>query len=187
MTRPIRESAVGVWLVLLLAIVLAGCGPRAPRAPALQDDPVYENRDEGFRFLVPVGWTQHARADAPPGPAAQDRLLVRYERPAENAPAVLEVSMADLPSSVDLNAYLAAPSLGRPTWAPRGRPEPVRAGEREAMRYVFQSPVGRPIVKEVVAVRRGERVYFFAGLFANADDASRDEIRRGVDSLAWTK
>src|SRR2546423_15656230 len=79
-------------LLALCALLLLGCDSK-PRAPALMDDPVYQNDREGFRFLVPDGWKQHARAEVPPGKSEKERLLVQYRRPAEGGEATLEVTL----------------------------------------------------------------------------------------------
>src|SRR5262245_1447579 len=95
-----RLGMAAVGLALLL-----GCTPK-PVAPALRDEPVYQNDQEGFRFLVPEGWSQNARTEVPPGPVEKERLLVQYKRRPPAKPATLEVSMADLPSSTNLATYL---------------------------------------------------------------------------------
>lgn len=168
------------------ALLAGGCG-RGPRAPVLRNDPVYQNATEGFRFLVPPDWTQQARSNAPAGPAPTDRLLVRYERRSETTPAVLEVSMIDLPPATDLRAYLTGPSSARPGWTVARPPEAVKVGDRDGERFLFASAADRPLTKEVVTVRRGARVYFFTALYAPTDDAARDDIRRALATLQWTR
>ncbi len=168
--------------------MVIGCGLGSrPRAPVLQDEPVYQNRAEGIRLLAPEGWAEIARADLPANAATQDRLLVRYQRASESAPAMFEISMTDMPASANLATYLAKSSFGRPSWPAQGKPEPFKVGDRDGTRYVLVSGLGRPVVKEVMTVRRGERVYFFTGLFGANDDVSRDEFRRAVAGVTWTK
>jgi hypothetical protein len=70
------------WRVLALALLaLAGC-QRPPRAPALVNEPVYQDSREGFRFLVPDGSVQEARGEMPPAPVEDERMLVEYRLPA---------------------------------------------------------------------------------------------------------
>src|SRR5262245_64118678 len=95
------ESRAGLparrrWAAVGLLLLLLGCAPR-PRAPALLDEPVYQNEREGFRFLVPEGWKQYARSEAPPGKGERERLLVLYRRLTPGPEATLEVTRADLP------------------------------------------------------------------------------------------
>lgn len=172
-------------LLLVGLSLLAGCG-RGPRAPALQDDPVYTNEDEGFRFRVPEGWHQSAHAVLPPGKLDKERLLVQYRRPDPARPATLEVAAADLPPSTDLAAYLAEPAYGATTWRVRAGPEPVQAGGMEGSRYDLTARVGTDdMTREVVAFRRGERVYFFTALFLSKDPDAREQFRRSVGRLVW--
>src|SRR5262249_3940720 len=129
-------------LLLLGASLLAGCQPRAS-APALSDDPVYQNDREGFRFLAPDGWTQNSRADLPPGKAEKERTLVDYRPTAGASGASLRVSLADLPDSTDLEKYLAGPSYGADKWRPAGRPEETAVGSATGTRYAFSGRVGK--------------------------------------------
>jgi hypothetical protein len=168
-------------------VLLAGCTHR-PSAPPLQNDPVYQNAQAGFRFLVPEGWTQQARAEIPPGRIDKERLLVRYSRPSGAKVAALEASLADLPPSTDLVQFQAAASFGSKKWQPAGPPEQVEVGRRPGVRLNFTSTVdGEDTTKEVVAFRRGDRVFFFTGVFPTADTGARDEVRRAVGSVIWKK
>ncbi len=160
-------------------LVGAGCAVR-PSAPALVDTPLYENRQEGFRFEAPDGWKMASRAEYPPGPAGAERLLVEYRR-LVGQPASLYVSMVDLPVSSDLAAYLQAHQVPRP--AQVAAPEALTINGREVARYVLIGPAGA--VHEVTAFRRGGRVYLFKGAFASGDGKARDQIRRAVGSLTW--
>src|SRR5438034_9828111 len=102
-----RLSALAV-----AAIYVFGCRSE-PQAPVLRNEPVYQNDTEGFRFLTPEGWRQHAKVNVPAGKLDKERLLVQYVRlVAAERGASLDVSMADLPTSTDLATYLAGPSGG---------------------------------------------------------------------------
>src|SRR5438128_11020385 len=103
---------LGTALIVLLAL---GCRDQ-PQAPALRNEPVYQNDTEGFRFLTPEGWRQHARVNVPPGKLEKERLLVQYVRLSSEKGASIDVSMADLPTTVDLTEYLAGPSGGVKSW-----------------------------------------------------------------------
>jgi hypothetical protein len=167
-----------------LAALLAGCDGR-PRAPALQAGPLYQSEREGFRFLAPEGWAQRARAELPPGPFEKEELLVAYGR-LDDRPASFEVSLADLPEGADLGRFLTAAPSGGVRWRLKGAAEPVAVNGVAATRLALAGGAGRgEQVKEVVAFRRGGRVYFFAGIFPAGDAATRDEVRRAVNTVAW--
>ena len=110
------------WIFLLPLTLTAGCNSQ-PRAPALSDEPVYQNSAEGFRFLVPPGWSQRAKANLPEGKLGKERLLVQYRRLTEAFVASLEVTACDRETAADLPALLAGPSFGIPQWPPQGPPE----------------------------------------------------------------
>jgi len=160
-TNPKCEAAI----LLLWVVLLPGCS-RKPQAPALRDEPVYENAQEGFRFLAPENWTQHARAALPPGKVDKERLLVGYRRDEAGKSALLEVSRADLPESTKLTDYLSGPAFSARQWKAKGPPEELEINGVRAVRNVFLTGAGKKEeVREVVTFRRGERCYFFSGLY----------------------
>src|SRR5690349_2852811 len=96
-------------IMALATVFVLGCSS-GPQAPVLRNELVYQNDTEGFRFLTPEGWRQHARVDVPPGKLEKERLLVQYVRLSSEKGASLDVSMADLAATADLTEYLAGPS-----------------------------------------------------------------------------
>ena len=172
---------------LALAAMLAGCSPR-PRAPALmQGEAVYVNAQEGFRFLPPPDWTMFSRAEVPPGRLTEERSLVGYRRGAGAAVATLDVSMADVPESEEL-AGAVKERRGGAEWKAQGPAEALEVGGRPAARGSYQShrqTDGPALVKEIVAVRKGGRVYFFTGVFPADDAKAREQVRQSVETLSW--
>jgi hypothetical protein len=164
---------------------VAGCGSR-PRAPALLDQPIYQNNQEGFRFLVPENWKQVARSEIPPGPATKERLLVLYAGQNANRGATLEVSLVDLAPGADLAAYLAGPRSGAKSWKAVSPAEPIEGSRLPATRYQFTARLGKDeMAREVMAFRRGERVYLFTSVFGVGDTTAREQVRRAIGSVAW--
>ena len=159
MATAIRWLRCSGWFVLL--IVAAGCSAK-PRAPAILDEPVYQNSQEGFRFVPPEDWKMRSRAEVPSGPLAQERLLVEYKRLTGEKPAALEVSMADVAAEKDVADCVR--DRGEPGgWKPVGEVERLEVGGRVAARVVFASQSGAENShKEVVAVRRGSRACTFS-------------------------
>jgi hypothetical protein len=152
----------------------------------LQNDPVYRNKREHFRFLVPDGWIQSARQDLPSGRLEKERLLVQYRRLSDQ-PAILEVSCTDLPESSDLAAYMAGPAFGSTQWHRLSPAEQFEVDGIAALRVTLAARVGaEDRAREVVVFRRGERVYFFTGLYAASDSSARDEIRRAVAAIIFS-
>jgi hypothetical protein len=190
-----RPAPRGTFLALVAVALVAGAGVVAalvagwrsgPHAPALSNEPVYQNSQEGFRFLAPENWAQYAKAVLPPGKLDKERLLVGYRCPPPDKPAQLEVSRADLPPDTDLTEYLRKPAFGSDKWQVKGTPEDVPVNGVPAVRTTLVARSGREeTVREVVTFRRGERVYFFSGLYPGGDTKAREEIRRSVGSVIW--
>ena len=101
-----------------------------------------------------------------------------------DAPGTLEVSCADLLEATNLAEYLAGPSHSIKTWKPVGQPEALQVSNHEAKRFTFRTG---DMMKEIVTCRRGERVFFFYGLYSAKDPKSRDQLRQCVGSVVWEK
>jgi len=188
--RPERRRwsrRLGLAGVLLL--VLVGCSER-PYAPELrQDEATYVNRQEGFRFDAPPGWSQHARiAEGLPADAmSQERLLVKYKRLGSPRPAFFRASAYDLPADKSPVAYVAERPPGPENWTRTGKEETVDVGGQPGTRVTFHGNWDTDkVTKEVVAVRRGNgRVIFFTGIYPTADTQARQQIRTALASVVW--
>src|SRR5262249_17103021 len=98
----------------------------------------------------------------------------------------LEVSRADLPESTKLTEYLSGPAFSARQWKAKGSPEELEINGVSAVRSTFLTGTGKDEeVREVVTFRRGERCYFFTGLYSASDAKAREEIRRSVGSVIW--
>ena len=61
-----------------------------------------------------------------------------------------------------------------------------RAYAQPAVRILYSLSAGKDeTIREIVAFRRGERVYFFKAFYAASDGKSRKEVRAAVDSVVW--
>lgn len=181
-----RKMFLRITGIALTLAALAGCdGPR-PSAPPLDDDPYYNNKREGFRFFPPEGWRQRARGEVPPGAIQAERMLVEYHAVTTELPAVLRVSVADVPESTSLTSYLEKSAAKASQWKLASPFETFVINGIPAVRADYRRSAGKQeVVKEVVAFRRGERVYFFTGLYAPTDAKTRKDVRRAVDSIVW--
>jgi hypothetical protein len=173
---------LGAWVLLL-----SSCHSR-PRAPVLRNDPVYQNEREGFRFLVPEGWMQSSRTEIPPGKVERERPLVDYHSTTGPGTASFRVSLIDLPESADVADLLATPSMGVKKWTQTAAAEDVTVGGIPGVRYHFSGDRGNEhLAREVISVRRGERLYFFQAMYPAKGSQMPDQFRRVVDSVIWKK
>lgn len=175
-----RTAVVG------LLAVLAGCGEK-PKAPPLSNEAVYQNDKIGLRFLTPEGWSVTTRSDLP---AALTRpvTVVAYVVKHGKQVADLEVTAADLPADADLGAFLAEYRVGAQKWVARKGPDDVTVNGAAAKRFLFAAGKGKDeTLREVTAFRRGGRVFFFLATFPATDPDRRDQARKSVDSVTFTK
>ena len=183
---PWINLARPVQVLALLVLAMAGCESR-PRAPALSDAPIYNNRQEGFRFLVPDGWTQSATAALPTGKLESEVLLVQYRMKTAQQGATLDVLVFDEDQPSDLKEYHQLPSQAVDDWTLTQPEEDLTVNGVKAQRLIYSGNLGEQrMIKEVVAFRRGQRVYSFIGLFWNNDAKAREQLRRAVDSIIWS-
>ena len=188
-----RRQWYGVLLLCLAAVCslclmdyVSGVFSSTPRAPLLRDDPVFESKNEGMRFVAPEGWSMRARAELPPGTTAQERLLVEYKRLTSDKPASLEVSRIDLPESKSLNEAMKTRQPSDGELVRKSPPEELTLDQVPALRVTFTERVDKQqMISEVVAVRRGERVYFFSGFFPAEDARAREQVRGMIGSIVW--
>ncbi len=81
------------------------------------------NAREGFRFSAPEGWSQRARGEAPPGKLQGERVLAEYKCLHCDKPAVLEVTVGDVPASTPLGKYVKEHNFTGQQWRPKGPAE----------------------------------------------------------------
>lgn len=199
MTRAIsnryrRRHVHWVGLACSLAMLLNGCN--SSTQPAYQDK-------QGFRFTPPPGWVERARDDAlpaksghrqpdlplpklaGPGGTVREHLLVRYDRLTAGNLAWLRVTVADLPTSTPLMAYLSSRSPGS-NWKRESEADGLEVSGLPAARIAFLGRwSNRDYICETVGVRQGERVYIITASFPASDGAAREQVRNSVVDATW--
>ena len=173
--------------VVLVAVLVAGCSER-PKAPPLTNEAVYQNDKIGLRFLVPEGWAITARTDLPSGTLPRPVTVVSYALTHGGKSSDLEVTAADLPDGTDLGTFLAGYQVGAQKWTLKKGPDDVTVSGEAARRFLMSAGKGRDEVqREATAFRRGGRVYVFFASFPATDPDRRDQARKAVESVTWTK
>lgn len=172
----------------LLALAAFGCSPDKPKAPPLTNEAVYQNDKIGLRFLTPEGWQITARTDLPPGQLPRPVTLVAYVLNFGGKASDLEVTAADLPADTDLAKFFSTYQVGADRWAVKPA-EAVSVNGVAAERFVMTPASGKgPARREATAFRRdGGRVYFFIVSYPATDPDRRDQARKCVESVAWSK
>lgn len=173
--------AVGVLLA-----VLVGCKER-PKAPPLTNEAVYQNDKIGLRFLAPEGWNLTTRSDLPSA-LTRPVTVAAYAVTHGKLAADFEVTAADLPDATDLTAFLAEYRVGAQKWATRKGPDDVTVNGAAGRRWLMAVGKGKDeTLRETTAFRRGGRVYFFLATFPASDPDRRDQARKSVESVTFTK
>lgn len=195
----IRENPVLLWSILaggavglVLLVFTVWRSTSGPSAPLLRNESVYQNSRAGFRFSVPDGWTLIAKSDMPPGGTSQERILAEYKLLSDR-PASLLVTYLDLSASTELLVYLRSTAFGRANesqdsdrWRISGEPETLTIDGHEAARIRMVSGKAPALSsRDVVAFRRGDRAFFFTGLYTTADSKSGQQIQRAIESVRW--
>jgi hypothetical protein len=182
-----RTTGRGFLLALALAPAAAGCTTR-PHAPPLVNEAVYQNDKVGVRFLAPDGWTITSRSDLPPGKLERPVVVVSYVQSQGYKPGEFELVAADLPETADLGDFLTNYRIGPEKWVMKPPPTATTVGGEPATQFVLTRKVGKSEYRrEATAVRRGGRVYFFVISFLTTDAEHRDQARKSVESVTWTK
>ena len=170
--------------IALIFFTLVGCGDPKPLVLE-QNLEVYRDDIEGFSFRPPEGWLQQSRARVPKADRGQERLLIKYKRSTGNQLGVFQVSAVDLPADTNVTAYLDQ-SFGKNDKRTSTKPDLVQIGGLPGTRETFISKWDREtVVKEVVFVRRGPRVYFFTSVVAPSDKPTREAMRKILESIEW--
>ena len=171
-------------LIALLA-PLWGCNSQ-PAAPLLSDSPVYQNSAEGFRFLVPEGWTQTASSALPTGDIQGEVFLVRYRLKTEEEGANLQVMCMADGAYMNLEQYHSGSSFRVNLWDIVDPLTSITIHDVPADRALYKAVIDRrEMYKHVTCFRRNERVYSIVGLYFEGDDDARGQIERAVDSVIW--
>jgi hypothetical protein len=178
------RSSIIVLLGTLFAAV--GCNSR-PHAPALLNEPIYQDDQAGFRLEIPNDWIIYAKSNLPPSePLPEERKLVGYRLTRAEKPAMFEISCMNLQEGADLSAYFTRHGAGPSPWHREGTPESIMLGTMPAQRLVFLTGAGAGAQrKEIVAIRSGSRTYFFTLVSAPTDTETRDSVRRRLAGMSW--
>jgi hypothetical protein len=180
--RVLGLAAAVISLIILAAALIGSSWSKTPHAPSLENTPVYQN--DVFRFMVPEGWSQHARAELPPGRLDRERLLVSYLLLQSPGPPTFQVTAVDLPPDTDLGKYLSGEAFAIEDWRIKSG-QAMTIGGQNATRYDLVRASGRPGTREVTAFRRNGRVYFFSAMVPEAGAKAREQIHRAIETLVW--
>jgi hypothetical protein len=164
-----------------------------PGRPLLQnDEELFTDQQVGLQFAPPKFWSLQARSLDSPQEHRSERMVVKYKRLIPGLQvAWLKVSVGDAPGDKSPAEMLASRKLPEPDWKVT---KPVEDGltvaGRPAARVTFGGPLDpdhqgvRDFTNEVVAVRRGPQMFYFAGTYVTADPKGQKRIRTAIDTAS---
>jgi hypothetical protein len=172
--------------ILLFGLLGVTACSDTPRAPTLSNSPVYQNDNEGFRFLIADEWKMSSRGEVPPGKVDVQRVLVQYQRQFPSKPATIEVSRIDSKSLPELEAMLREISHGIPSWQPNDNSKPLEVSGVGGTQLLFRGQTGKAtMTKQVVIVPRGEKNYLFTAIYREGDESARNHFQNLLASVVW--
>lgn len=199
--QPTRRVVIGT--VAAAVALAAGLGalfaftpkvavPDAPEGRPMFDEQnkVFVDRQVGLQFDPPYNWAMQARSTRAPNTAMPERMVVKYKRHPAFDSAWLRVSVADVPEDQPLADLLKARRMPESTWTVRKEVEEgLTVDGKPAARITFGGPYDpdgkgtRDYSSEVVAVRRGPQVFYFAGTYQTSDPKGLKRIRTALDTV----
>src|SRR5262249_44964440 len=183
-----KERIRWIFLLGLTLLPSAGCNP-PPKGRTEQGTPLFltdekEYRDdhERLHFVPPPKWSMQARSMAAPKHEDEDRLLVKYKNLVQGTTTSwMTLRVATMPAELSLADCLLKKKAADQTLV--GKAEEITIKGRPAARITVKEQVeGYPFIRETVAMRRGERVYFLSGIYYEKDKDSPKLIRESVET-----
>jgi hypothetical protein len=163
-----------------------------PGRPLLQnDDELFTDQQIGLQFAPPKLWSLQARSLDSPHEHRSERMIVKYKRLIPGLQlAWLKASVADAPNDKSPAELLAGRKPPEPEWrVTKPVEDGISVAGRPAARVTFGGPLdpdhhgARDFTNEVVAVRRGTQMFYFAGTYVTADPKGQKRIRTAIDSV----
>jgi hypothetical protein len=98
----------------------------------------------------------------------------------------LMVTVADVPVSTSLSEYITKNTLTGETWRLVAPAEDFTINDVPAARITYVKGEGsEATIRDIIAFRRQERVYFFKSFYASDDARSRKALQAAVDTIVW--
>ena len=195
-------TAIAAIIVAISLVALFAFTPRVKRPGYIEGRPLLESESRLFtdpqinlQFSPPVDWAMQERTTQSPTKHRAERMLVKYKQVLPAKPvAWLKVSVAEANGDQSPATLLQMRKPPEPTWRVVKEVEDgLKVGGLPAARVTFGGPFDpagrgpREYVSELVAVRRGAQVFFFAGTYALTDVHERQKIRTAVESAVFDR
>jgi hypothetical protein len=187
-------ALVGVGAILVWYLT-----PRPKRYEAIEGRPLLaqdgkEFLDEqvGLRFTPPADWAMQARSTEAPT-HLPERRVVKYKlfSPSRHA-AWMRLWVKDVAEGMTPVEMLRNSKPPEPGWKPQGEIEgDLQIGGAPAARRTFGGPLdhdgrgNKDFRCEIVAVKRGGRLFEFSGTYFAGDEQAQREIRQTMTSVVF--
>jgi hypothetical protein len=152
---------------------------------------LFTDRQAGIQFAPPAYWSLQARSTVAPRDRKPERMLVKFKRLIPGLQmAWIRVSVADVPEDQTPAELLKKRKPPETDWTVKKEVEDgLEVGGKPAARITFGGPYDpdqkglRDYTCEVVAIRRGPQVFYFAGTYETSDPKGQKRIRTALDTV----
>lgn len=193
------------WPLVLLfviafgAVAVSALVPRPKRYDAVpgrpllvQDGSLFSDSQVGLRFMPPPEWGMQVRSTEA-SRHRPERLLVKYKRVLPDmAVAWLRVRVMDVPSEQSAAEYLKGRKPPEINFSPAGEiEEPLTVANHPAAKRTYTGSFDvdgrgmKPFRCEVAAIKRENRIFEFAGTFAENDEKAKEQLKSTLESVTF--
>jgi hypothetical protein len=199
------RTVAAVFAVAVIAamgcVLLYALMPRPKRfnydhdRPLLRDaEALFKDPQTDLQFVPPQDWSMQARSfDAPKH--RPERMLVKYKRVKADQPeAWLRVRVFDAPEDQSPGEFLRRRKAPEEGMKPAKEvEEKLQVAGQPAARVMYAGPFdpdgsgAHDFTCEIIALRRGEQFFVFAGTYLTTDIQARQQIHTAFESIAFGK
>jgi len=137
----------------------------------------FHDAQTGVRFTPPPKWSMQARSYQAPDHKPKDRLIVKFKRTLPNTSAAwLRVEIAEMAADTDIVEVVKQRKAGH-EWTTKSAVATTKVSGLPAAKIQLGGKYNEmPALRDVVGVRRGDQVIFFAGTYAVGDRLAHEQF-----------
>ncbi|MCS7044978.1 MAG: hypothetical protein NZO58_01350 [Gemmataceae bacterium] len=145
----------------------------------------YKADDVGLRFTPPPKWSMQLTSNEDPEHPLKERIVVKFKRIVAKAPAAwLRVTIVTTDNADEPIAETVKNRSPGKGWKSVGPPENLTISGLPAAKMTYHGDYsGARSIRELIGVRRGNRVFYFMITYQVADRAAQEEARQALQTV----